>query len=363
MIYGRSVRNHRMTDLLESFAGELGVFGASAGVKRAGAPPVLSVWGVDGRNPSSDMTVGRTFRIASVTKTFTSALVLDLVDRGALTLDSTIERWVPSYPHAAQITIRALLDHTAGTADMIFDAKSEYFALLLADLDRRFTPTELVDLMASIPPYAKPGDTYRYSNTDYNLLGRILECITGVDFATLVVRKIATPLALRKTSYDDRVTDDLLHGWFDLEAIGSAGPSSPREFDVRDFPNAALISTAYAAGGMTSTLTDLLAWAESLYLDDWLSPSMRNVLLGSTAVADVDGVGHGLGVVGYGEQSADGAWAAYGHTGNIVGSSSFIAAFPRLGTTVALHANVQEVPPDRLVELACALVELGGGDE
>jgi hypothetical protein len=134
-----------------------------------------------------------------------------------------------------------------------------------------------------------------------------------------------------------------MHGWFDLDAIGNAGPSSARELDVRDFPNAALISTAFAAGGMTSTLADLLAWAEALYLGEWLSPAMRALLFKSTAVADLDGVGRGLGVVGYGEQAADGSWSAYGHAGNIVGSSTFIAAFPGSGTTVALHANVQEV--------------------
>lgn len=348
----------QIVDLLEPFCAELGVPGASAGVRSAGRPPVLAAWGIDGRDPSTPMSVSRRFRIASVTKTFTSALVLDLVDRGELTLEATIEPWVPSYPYASAITIRALLDHTAGTADMIFDAQSEFFALLLADLDRRFTPVELVDLMASIPPYARPGESYRYSNTDYNLLGLITECISGADFATVLANRITTPLALADTTYDDRVTDDLMHGWFDLESIGNAGPSSPRTLDVRDFPNAALISSAYAAGGMTSTLTDLLSWAEALYLGDWLSPRMRARFLGSTAVADAEGVGHGLGVVGYGEQSADGSWSAYGHAGNIPGSSAFIAAFPGWGTTVALHANVQEVPPERLVELACAVAQV-----
>jgi CubicO group peptidase (beta-lactamase class C family) len=69
---------------------------------------------------------------------------------------------------------------------MIFDAQAEFFAMLLSDLDRRFTPAELVDLTGSIPAYARPGETYRYSNADDNVLGQIAERIFGLTFATLL---------------------------------------------------------------------------------------------------------------------------------------------------------------------------------
>jgi len=114
-----------------------------------------------------------------------------------------------------------------------------------------------------------------------------------------------------------------------------------------------LITTAYAAGGMTSALEDLVAWGDALYLGDALSAPMRDRLLASPAVEDPDsGRWHGFGVVGYGKRSPDGSWPAYGHAGNIVGSSAFVASFPGSRTTVAIHANIQEVSTEAFIDLA-----------
>ena len=81
--------------------------------------------------------------------------MLDLVDHDVFSLESTIDQWLPTYPHASGISIRSLLEHTAGTADMIFDAFPDYLQLLLADLDRRFSPVEVVELMARRPRTAR----------------------------------------------------------------------------------------------------------------------------------------------------------------------------------------------------------------
>jgi len=344
-----------ISDVLARWCAEVNVIGASAGVRRVDQSDVVAAWGLDGRNPASAMPTSGRFRIGSVTKTFTSAIVLDLIDRGVLEFESTIESWLPRYPYAGEITLRSLLEHTAGTADMIFDAYADFMQLLLSDLERRFTPAEIAELMASLPAHAPPGNSYRYSNTDYNLLGLITERVSGVSFSTLLSRGITIPLGLSNTAYDDNMPDDLLHGWFDLTSDGQPRPSLERDLDVRDFPNTALITLAFAAGGMTATVVDLLAWGESLYLGDVLTPTMRKQLLASPAFPDPAGGHHGLGVFGYGERSADGSWPAYGHVGNIVGSSTFVGSFPASHTTVAIHANVLEVPSDKLVDLGFAL--------
>jgi hypothetical protein len=100
----------------------------------------------------------------------------------------------PSYPHAKRISVLSLLTHTAGTADMTSDAFSDYTQLLLADLGRRFTPEDLISLMAALPAHAAPEESYRYSNTDYLLLGCIAERVSGVSFAELLSRRFTTPL-------------------------------------------------------------------------------------------------------------------------------------------------------------------------
>jgi len=346
--------------VLDAHAREIGAFGVSAGFVRDGEPATFAAWGVDARDPDTPTTATGRFLIGSVTKTFTSALILDLVDRDLLSLDDTIERWFPQYPHAAQISIRSLLTHTAGTGDMTFDDFPELIALLLTDLTRRFRPDEVIALAAALSPHAVPDASYRYSNTDYHLLGSVAERVSGRAFAELVGERITAPLGLDQTAYGDDALDDLKHGWFDIGSVGSADATAQRDQDVKSFPLMALITTAYAAGGMTSSLADLLAWGAALYLGSALSPSMRGRLLASPSVEDPEsGRWHGFGVVGYGARKPDGTWPAYGHAGNIVGSSAFVASFPELRTTVAIHANVQEVTTEAFVDLAFDLAGMG----
>ncbi|MEP6625100.1 MAG: serine hydrolase domain-containing protein [Acidimicrobiia bacterium] len=336
-------------ETLHSWREALGAPGAAIAVRCPGQPDRIATGGCDG---STAMPSDRLVRIASLTKTFTSALVLDLVGRGELALADPAGRWVPGYPNASEITVRSLLDHTAGTADPIFDAYADYLELLLSDLGRSYAPAEVVDLAARRPAHHRPATEYRYSNTDYALLGCILESIIGDPFATIVHDRITRPLGLNDTGFGLAVPAELAHGWFDLGSDGTPGPHLNRNLDIVDFPNEALLSLAYAAGGMTSSLTDLLTWAQALYLGDFLTQPMRAALLESPTHPDPEGGRHGLGVFAYGTAPPSDRPIAYGHTGNIVGSSTFVAAFPRTATVVAVHANVLEVPAPALVRLA-----------
>jgi D-alanyl-D-alanine carboxypeptidase len=337
---------------LDDWCRRVGAIGASAGVRSpGGADRYIAV----GRNGGDAMPTSGRFRIASVTKTFTSALALRCVERGTLALDATLDSWFPQFPNAAKVTIRMLLEHTSGTADIVFDDFDEYRNLLLSDLGRVYAPGDVVAVAAARPPFAEPG-TYRYSNTDYVLLGAVAEEITGASFAELVASEFADPLGLTATAYEIGDDDLLLHGWFDLNSDGSFDPCRVRALDTRDLPGAALLSFAFAAGGMTSSLADLLEWGEALYLGSVLSPSMRETLLASPRLIDPDGHAHGFGVFRY--THADRTF--YGHTGNIIGSSVFVGGFPDSGHTIAVHANVLEVPSSEFVELAAELVAHDG---
>ena len=347
---------HSADSVLAGWCEKYFVPGARAGVRHLGGSDRFVATGVDGRWPDTPMTARGSFRIGSVTKTFTSAIVLDLVSRGDLSLDTTIQQLVGDYPHADAITVRHLLEHTAGTADPLFDDQSGMFGLLLADLERSFEPHEVIDLARALKPFAAPGESYRYSNTDYHLLGLVAEQIRQQPFSAALREVCTAPLHLERTIITPSTPDDMVHGWFDLDLDRPPGIVRARNLDVLSFPATALVTSAYSAGGVTSTLGDLLTWGEALYLGTALPAETRNELLASPVHADPDAGVHGLGVFGFGQQSADGRWDAYGHTGNIIGSSTFLAAFPRYGATVAVHANVQEVTSHALAEVGSALV-------
>ena len=120
------------------------------------------------------------FKIASQTKTFVANLILQLVGEGKVSLDDHISKWIAGVPNGDQITIRELLNHTSGLGDG--------FSLpaIQADLATGCTVDFLLATEASAPPVAAPGTKWSYSNYGYNLLGRVVELVTGQDLSTAI---------------------------------------------------------------------------------------------------------------------------------------------------------------------------------
>ena len=177
-------------------------------VVAAGAPGVLVVVREDGkvrseargfadRSRSVRMRADERFRIGSITKTFVAALVLLLVEDGALRLDDTVERWLPGLvPAGRTITVRDLLSHTAGLFDYVEDDR------VLRDHERRWTPRELVAIAAAHPPERlRPGGRFAYSSTNYLVLGLIVEQAGGWPLARQLRERLFGPLGLRRTTF------------------------------------------------------------------------------------------------------------------------------------------------------------------
>jgi D-alanyl-D-alanine carboxypeptidase len=183
------------------------------------------------------------FRIASVTKSFTAVVVLQLVGEGKLQLDDPVERWLPGVvPNGANITVLQLLMHTSGIRD--FD-----------DPRGLLGPRDVIAGPLSQPLLFAPGSAWSYASTNYILLGLIVEAATGSTFIDQLRRRIFTPLRLRNTAYERSPTDTAImrpyaHG-YDLLA-----PSRPR--DVTAFKG------HWASGGMTSTVDDLARFYSAL---------------------------------------------------------------------------------------------------
>jgi D-alanyl-D-alanine carboxypeptidase len=124
--------------------------------------------------------VNSRFRAGSITKTFVSTVVLQLVDAGRLRLDDTVETWLPGVvPGGDHVTVRHLLNHTSGLYDYLHTVPFPPSQEFVDNRWRTWTPEELIARAVANPPtFEPPGSAFAYSNTNYTLLGRIIEKIT-----------------------------------------------------------------------------------------------------------------------------------------------------------------------------------------
>jgi D-alanyl-D-alanine carboxypeptidase len=189
------------------------------------------------------MRPGLHFRIASVTKSFTATLVLQLVGEGKLRLDDPVERWLPGVvPNGQNVSVLQLLRHTSGIRD--FD-----------DPEGLMGPREVIAAPLSRPALFAPGSAWSYSNTNYILLGLIVESATRSAFADELRRRILAPLRLRGTTLERNPTDTAVtrpyaHGY---DLLSSSGPR-----DVTAFKG------HWASGGIVSTVDDLARFYSAL---------------------------------------------------------------------------------------------------
>jgi D-alanyl-D-alanine carboxypeptidase len=358
---------------LEQWAAEVHTFGVAVGIRVQGHADVVAAVGTDDRNPDTAMRTDGRFQIASVTKTFVTAAVLSLVEEGSLRLDQTIEPWFPEIDNADQITISMLLSHRSGLADFANDRPDDYQTLMLADLAHRYTPREAIAQSTSLAARFAPGDGYSYSNTNFQILGEIAADITETPIGELIEQRFSRPLHLDFTSLADEsaVEPDEHHGWFTLDpAIGDLendtfDPTIARDLDILDFPRNAVVTQIGAAGAMRSTIDDLLAWGTALYSGDLLQPETLELLFTPTTqpgeVDDDDtSIRYGLGTMLVCPCDENGP-RLVGHDGSLIGGRTVLAANPRTGVVVVIHANVQEIALHDLFTLADRLDRLTRG--
>jgi len=195
-------------------------------------------------------TIDTRFRIASTTKQFTAALVLRLVEDGLLRLDARVADYLPDYPRpqGERVTLRQLLTHTAGLPD--YPRLPGFYE---REATRSHTTAELLALFDSLPLAAESGARWSYSNSDYVVLGAIVERVTGQRYADALRARLLDPLGLRDTGYDDAEP---------IVERRAAGYVRTKDGLV----NAPYIdpSTVFAAGMLHSTAHDLLRWATLL---------------------------------------------------------------------------------------------------
>ena len=275
------------------------------------------------------------FAIASVTKTFTAALILRLADEGRLTINDPLARWLPDYPNAARITLRMLLQHTSGLAD--FFSNPKFDAALNRAKRHVWTPDEVLGFVGK-PTFA-PGKGWAYSNTNFVLLGLVAERAGGAPWAEQLRREFFVPLGLASTYVQGVGTSVVPPAHANRMFVGSGGRILPRDLgDGSSFaPFTAVATASFSAGSIASTSGDLARWARALYGGDLLAPvSQAQMLTFDPDIERYAALAYGLGVS---RVKIDGRFVAYGHTGALAGTRAAIRWLPKQRVTVAVVFN------------------------
>lgn len=323
----------RLQRSIDSIRAERGLPGVSASVLLHGQGVWRGCAGIS--HAGTPLRAEMVFGIGSNSKLFTAAAVLHAAEAGLLDVEDTVGAWLPAHANiAAGITLRQLLNHQSGLADV--NAIPGYQDSMLLNPGRIFTREEALAWVG--PPHFAPGTSWEYSNTNYLLAGMIVERATGRGLAALLREEILAPLGLDSTTLppDEEVVGVVAHPW----AQGG---------DIFAVSRNALHSAAWCAGAMFSSSGDMARWYDALFAGRVLgAESMREM---TTFV--------GSGEYGFGiSRRIENGRTLWVHGGSIRGYSSFMLHDSAQALTICVLVNATQVPAQaialRLLEVLSA---------
>jgi D-alanyl-D-alanine carboxypeptidase len=325
----------KLQPLLEAKMQQLRIPGAIIYVDDLGQGSWTTTLGTSDLATKAPMNVNSHMRIGSITKTFTATVILQLVDEGKLGLDDPVVKYLPQVPNGANITIRELLNMTSGLFNYSND--EGFQQALVADPGKVWDPKELVSIAFRHQPYFAPGQGLHYTNTNYILLGMLIEQITGMPVEKAFQQRIFTPLGMDGSSLPPRISsaipDPHPHGYALAETLGRTGAP----LDVTGWSP----SWAWTAGSAISTLHDLKIWTKTLATGQLLSAATQKERLSWVPYKGVSWIGHDT--VAYGLGLAD-FGGVIGHNGEVPGFQSFMGYQPQKGATIVVLTNLYVAP-------------------
>ncbi|MGX5694774.1 serine hydrolase domain-containing protein [Agromyces soli] len=330
---------------LEQTMAEYDVPGAAAGVWIPGEGSWTTAAGLADVEGDIAATTDMTWPIRSITKSYTVSLLLQLVDEGKLSLDDTVDEYVDGVTNGDSITLLQLANMSSGVADYVNEAFLTEYA---KDPTKVYTLDELNAGVLGQPAQFAPGTEYVYTNANTNLIGAVIEKVTGEDYATVLDERILEPLGQTGTEYLTDVSD-----WKEPHPVGYQPDPDTGQLVPQD-QNPSILGPA---GSLFSTLDDGRAWAETLGTGALLKPETQALREIGHEIAKPP---YDLYAVGMGE--TDG-WL--GHNGEGIGFTAATFHNPETGASIVVYMNESNVadrshPADRAFRaLAGVLAEAG----
>ncbi|MFJ6258193.1 serine hydrolase domain-containing protein [Rhodococcus erythropolis] len=316
-----------------------------------GTTTAVMTSGVPNRTNGDSIGKNDRVRIGSVTKTFTASLVLQLVAEGKVDLDAPIEQYLPGLLQSSDmdgsgidgsaITVRQLLQHRSGLPEFAGEPGADEW--IAANENRTLTPSAAVAIALGKPAQFVPGTSFVYTNTNYIVLGMLVESVSGRSYADELRSRILDPLDLEDTylppAGERDIRGDHLTGYQDLDGgltdVSRTEPSIP-----------------WSAGAMVSTGTDLNTFWRAL-LDGQVVPAeqLAEMTTPQVGATEAEGLGYGMGV---GATELPCGVTYTGHSGGIYGYYTLSGATPDRAFTVTLTSTPKD-QPDTVAILSHAL--------
>ncbi len=301
------------------------------GISAAAFVPGQGLWlGVSGvSSESENVNTGMLFGAGSITKNFMSAMILQLAEADSLSLTDTIGRWLPVFPNINNaVTVKQLLDHTSGLYNMTDNPA--FSNAINSDLNRRWTAEEILSGGFVLTPYFLPGTSWHYSNTNYLIIGFIINKIMNTDISEQLHGRFFNPYNMTESFFEvqDTITLPYAHNWVDINGDGILD-------DVSFIPMTAVYSATAGAGGVTSRPENLVKWLRALYGGNILNQNSLNAMLTFRTVSISGANGYGLGTMRYSVNGIN----CYGHGGNIWGYTAVMIYDPQDSIAVAIMMN------------------------
>lgn len=339
-------RKDELRALLGTVLEEVGAPGGILAVLDGDGPPLVVASGYADRDTRRPMTPGDPYFLGSITKTYTAVTVLRLAEEGRLSLDDTLDRFLPAFPEGSKITVRHLLAQTSGLKDFYLylylrPDRGEMIELVT----KRWSQEELVELSGRFDRYFEPGTDWDYSSTNYFLLGVIIERASGRPLPEAYRRYLYEPLGLRRTwlhGHDEPRAPlptgymGKVEAWKHSEMFGEFGATT-----VLDRSSAEL-----AAGGLVAPAEEAVRFLRGLFAGELLSTASLAAMTqfrptpplgasGSNETSTGKPDGYGLGLI----RMERPGFTLLGHGGLYNGHTAGLWHLPDRGLTIALYLN------------------------
>jgi D-alanyl-D-alanine carboxypeptidase len=344
---GRPAFADQLQPLIEQKLHDNAIPGAVVLIEKAGEGRWLQTFGTSAVGGKMPVRPDDHFRVGSNTKTMTATVVLQLVQEGKVRLDDPVSKHYSGVPNGDSITIAQLMEMRSGLADYMDDPA------FLQQTHKVWRPQELLALSFAKPVHFAPGAQWEYTNTNYILLGLIIEEVTGMSAPEAFQQRIFEPLDLVGTSLparsDNTISDPHAHGYMfqaegtdidnlelapEQQAAALAGTLEPE--DVTDWNP----SPGWTAGAVISTAEDMAAYTKTLVAGGLLDDRTQQLRLDSIQPVDPSnpgGIGYGMGLARIPRN-------LIGHTGKIAGFDSVAGYDPDVGLLVVILTNLNETP-------------------